>query len=87
MKAKIQKVELFNIEINGVTHKGFEKIESWRGLACYKNKDGEIIATEYPGDNPIDWVFDMIGGKPTNEDQEVVIISASPCFICLNNAN
>ena len=79
MKAKIQKVELFNIEINGVTHKGFEKIESWRGLACYKNKDGQIIANDFGDKTPFDWI--LFPGDKKAEPQEIIIITASPCFL------
>lgn len=81
MKATIRKTETFSFEIGHTTHIGFEKIETWKGMTCYKNSVGEIIAAGLPSDSPVAWVFEMIGDKPTDEDQEVVIISASPCFI------
>lgn len=81
MKAKIQKVEMFNIEINGVTHEGFTKTETWKGMACYKNKDGEIVGSNFGGRAPFDWIFHQIDVDKKDEPEEFIIISASPHFL------
>ena len=79
MKAKITKSELFDIEINGFTHKGFTKVDTWSGLAKYKNKDGEVIATDSFVDGLFNWMLAPHKGI-VNTDETFSIIMASPFF-------
>lgn len=83
MKVKITKSELYDIEINNLVHKGFTKVDVWSGLAKYRNKDGEIIATDSFIDGLFSWMMAPHKGE-VNQD-EITIIMASPCFQELSN--
>ena len=78
MKVKITKSELYDIEINGLIHKGFTKVDTWSGLAKYRNKDGEVIATDSFIDGMFDWMLAPHKGKVTSD--EINIVMLSPCF-------
>lgn len=78
MKAKITKSELYDIEINGLIHKGFTKVDTWSGLAKYRNNVGEIIATDSFVDGLFSWMLSPHKGE-VNQD-EINIIMASPVF-------
>ena len=78
MKAVITKSELYDIEINDVIYKGFTKVDTWSGLAKYRNKDGEVIATDSFVDGLFSWM--MAPHKGDVNSDEISIIMASPCF-------
>lgn len=78
MKAEITRSELFDIKISGLTHKGFTKVDTWSGMAKYRNKDGEVIATDSFIEGMFSWMMAPHKGK-VNSD-EITIIMASPCF-------
>ena len=83
MKVKIVRSELFDIEINGLIHKGFTKVDTWSGLANYRNKDGEIIATDSFVDGLFSWL--MSPHKDGVASEEIVAIMASPVFQEVSN--
>ena len=82
MKAKISKSEIYDIEIRGVIHQGFRKVDTWNGLAKYQKEGQTIIAID--DKELFGGMFgELFGGA--NKDNELEIVMASPSLLENNN--
>ena len=75
LKAKITQANVYDIEINGVTHKGFEKVGELEGLTSLKNVEGQTVVVSIDGDRPVTKLFNEIFGKGQSDEFDVIKMS------------
>ena len=74
MNIKITQVNAYEIEIDGVVHKGFEKKGEIEGLASFKNQSGQLVVVAKEPEDFFDVIF---GGNNKSDEFQAVKMSPS----------
>ena len=74
MKVKITQVNAYEIEIDGVVHKGFEKKGEIEGVASFKDAAGQLLVVAKESGHFLDVIF---GNDNKSDEFQAVKMSPS----------
>ena len=80
-QSAIRKVSGYTITIRGVEYEGFKKVDTWNGLACYKNHLGKVIVNDLVTNAVNDLFAEMFGDLFNLHSGEVTIVAADNVFL------
>ena len=80
MKVKITQVNAYEIEIDGVVHKGFEKKGEIEDVASFKNSKGQSVLVCHDNESGMPAFFDRLFGQD-EKTKEFAVLRISPDLI------